>query len=66
MNLRTLPVVSAVIEAGPQDRVFDALLLLGPFVIGVIVLLGRSLPTKTLAVVYLWTFVASTVYRWVR
>ncbi|AGN01028.1 hypothetical protein L593_05395 [Salinarchaeum sp. Harcht-Bsk1] len=63
MNLDDLPVVSQVFESGADDRVFDSLLLLGPVVIVLIVLLGRSLLTAVLAVFYLGVFCGYVVYR---
>ncbi|MFB6308044.1 MAG: hypothetical protein ABEH35_01820 [Haloarculaceae archaeon] len=63
MNLGDLPVVSAVFEAGADDRVFDSLLLAGPVVIGLIALLGRSIVTEALAVIYIAVFVAYVLYR---
>ena len=66
MMPRDLPVVSAVVEAGADDRIFDSLLLIGPLVIGLIVLLGRSLVTEAVAVVYIAVFVGYTLYRAVR
>ena len=66
MRLRDLPVVSNVVEAGADDRVFDSLLFAGPFIIGVIALLGRSLFTEGVAVAYLAAFVTYTLYRGVQ
>ncbi|MFB6221309.1 MAG: hypothetical protein ABEH90_07700 [Halolamina sp.] len=66
MNLRNLPVISHVLEAGAADRVFDVLLLLGPLVIAVIAVLGRSVITELLAGAYIATFVAYVLYRGVR
>jgi hypothetical protein len=63
---RDLPVVSAVVEAGADDRIFDSLLLIGPLVIGLIVILGRSLITEAVAIVYIATFVGYTLYRAIR
>ena len=63
---RDLPVVSAVVEAGADDRIFDSLLLIGPLVIGLIVILGRSLVTEAVAIVYIATFVGYTLYRAIR
>lgn len=62
MRLRTLPVVSSVLEAGADDRVFDTLLLVGPLVIGVIVVLDRSVVTEALAVAYIAVFVTYVLY----
>ena len=66
MMLRDLPVVSAVVEAGADDRIFDLLLLIGSLVIGLIVLLGRSFVTEAVAVVYIAVFVGYTLYRAIR
>ena len=66
MMPRDLPVVSYVFEAGADDRIFDSLLLIGPLVIGLIVLLGRSFVTEAVAVVYIAVFVGYTLYRAVR
>ena len=63
---RDLPVISAVVEAGADDRIFDSLLLIGPLVIGLIVILGRSLVTEAVAIVYIATFVGYTLYRAIR
>lgn len=62
MRLREFPVVSYVIEAGADDRVFDSLLLAGPFVIGMIVVLDRTPITEALAVAYIAVFVAYILY----
>jgi len=66
MKLGDLPIVSTVFEAGADDRVFDSLLLLGPLVIGLVIVLNRSLVTETLAIVYLGVFVTYVLYRGIR
>jgi hypothetical protein len=66
MKSRDIPVVSAVFEAGADDRVFDSLLLIGPLVIGLIVVLGRSLVTEAIAIAYIAVFVGYTLYRGVQ
>ena len=63
MKFGELPIVSYVYEAGADNRVFDSLLLLGPLVIGLVVILGRSLVTEILAVVYISVFVIYTMYQ---
>lgn len=63
MKLRNVPVVSYVFEAGADDWVFDSLLLVGPLVIGVIIVLERSLFTEALAVAYLAVFVTYVLYQ---
>lgn len=66
MKSRDIPVVSAVFEAGADDRIFDSLLLIGPLVIGLIVVLGRSLVTEAVAIAYIVAFVVYTLYRGVQ
>jgi len=66
MKSRDIPVVSAVLEAGADDRVFDSLLLTGPLVIGLIVVFGRSLVTEAVSIAYIAAFVGYTLYRGVR
>lgn len=61
-----LPVISNVFEAGADDRIFDSLLLLGPPVIGLVVVLDRSLVTEALAVAYIGVFVTYVLYRGIR
>jgi hypothetical protein len=63
MKLRNVPVVSYVFEAGADDRVFDSLLLLGPLIIGLVILLNRSVITEALAASYIAVFVLYTLYR---
>ncbi|WP_396612554.1 hypothetical protein ACH9L7_04565 [Haloferax sp. S1W] len=66
MKLDDFPVIYYVFEAGADNRVFDSLLLLGPLVIGLVVMLGRSLFTEVLAVVYIAVFVTYTLYQGIR
>lgn len=66
MKLGDLPVISSVFEAGAEDRVFDSLLLLGPLVIGLVVVLDRSLFTEALVATYLAVFVTYALYRGIR
>jgi len=66
MKSRDIPVVSAVFEAGADDRVFDSLLLVGLLVIGLVVVLGRSLVTEAVAIAYIAAFVGYTLYRGTR
>lgn len=58
MKLKQLPVVAQVVESGAEDRVFDGLLFVGPIVLLVIALFGRSVITQGLAVGYVTVFVA--------
>lgn len=61
--LREFPIISSVIQAGADDRIFDGLLLVGPVVLGVIAVAGRSLLTETIAVAYIMLFVTYTLFR---
>lgn len=62
MNSSDLPVISYVFEAGADDQVLDSLLLAGPLVIGMILVLGRTLFTTNLALAYLAVFVTYVLY----
>lgn len=63
MKPSNLPIVSAVVEAGADDRIFDSLLLIGPLIIGLIVIRGRSFVTEIVAIAYIAVFVGYTLYR---
>lgn len=63
MNPRDLPVLSSIIEAGAQDSVFDGLLVVGPLVIAVVAVLGRSLLTEGIAALYVVVFVGYVLSR---
>ena len=63
MRIRDVPIVRAVIEAGPNDRFFDALLLCGPVVVAFLAVVGRSALTTGVVVLYLLTFVGYVLYR---
>ncbi|OLZ40808.1 hypothetical protein A6E15_07300 [Natrinema saccharevitans] len=66
MRLADVPVVGDLLESGAEDRVFDSLLLVGPALILVIAVLGRSAVTIGLAAAYVLFFVAYVLYRGVR
>ncbi|MFD1564395.1 hypothetical protein ACFR99_12640 [Haloarchaeobius amylolyticus] len=66
MNLRDLPVVGELLEAGAEDRVFDVLLLLGPLIILFIAVVGRSIFTSGVAITYILFFISYIIYRSVR
>ncbi|AAG19634.1 MULTISPECIES: hypothetical protein [Halobacterium] len=58
MRLDAIPVIGPLLAAGADDRVFDALLVLGPVVIVAIRLLGRTPVSLALAVAYTVGFAA--------
>ncbi|MFD1646831.1 hypothetical protein [Haloarchaeobius litoreus] len=64
MKLDDVPVVHYVLESGPDDPVFDGLLLSGPLVIGILALAGRSPVSVGLAVLYLLVFSSYLPYKW--
>lgn len=66
MRSTDVPIVAHVRESGPNDRVYDALLLSGPLVIVVIAALGRTLPTRVLAVSYIVLLVVYILLRGVQ
>ncbi|ERH00853.1 MAG: hypothetical protein J07HN6_02482 [Halonotius sp. J07HN6] len=61
MGLPEWPLLTEVLNAGTDDQVFQALLLVGPVVIALIVLLGRSPITTAIAAGYLGVLVANTL-----
>jgi hypothetical protein len=63
MKWTDLPLASRLAEIGPNDRVFDTLLMLGPLLILLLAILGRSIVTEALAVVYIAVFLGYVLYR---
>lgn len=66
MALEDIPVVGPLLTAGADDRLFDAFLLLGPVIIGLIAVFGRSPVTAVLAASYTGGFVGYVAYKSVR
>ncbi|SEV84146.1 hypothetical protein [Natrinema salifodinae] len=66
MNVDDVPIVGEILESGAEDRVFDSLLLVGPFLIVLIAIVGRSPITSAIAIAYLLFFVAYVLYRGLR
>lgn len=64
MSIDDVPVLAWILDTGPDDRVFDSLLLAGPLLIVVLALVGRSPVTVALAVGYLGVFAGYTLYKW--
>lgn len=60
------PLLRWVKESGPDDRVFNICLVLGPFVIALVAVFGRTLATTVLVAGYVVGFVAYTVYNGLR
>lgn len=63
MKPERIPIIDALLAAGPNDQIFDSLLLAGPLLIVVIALVGRSLLTVLLAVGYLGVFLGYVVFK---
>lgn len=63
MNVGDLPVVGGLVRSGADDRVFDGLLFVGPFVVLAIAAFGRTAVTTGLAAGYLAVFVCYTLYK---
>lgn len=62
----TPPLVELVFGAGPNDRVYDGLLLVAPAILVLVAVAGRSVATVVLVVAYLLVLVAYVLYRGVR
>lgn len=56
MDPDRLPLLGALFPLGERDFVFDALMVLGPIIILIIVIWGRSLVTTSLAAAYVVAF----------
>jgi len=54
--LDRVPIVGDLLDAGADDRVFDALLAAGPVVVAALALLGRGIVTTALAAGYVAVF----------
>ncbi|MFA9418149.1 hypothetical protein [Natrinema sp. HArc-T2] len=63
MKIGDLPFVGDPLEGGAEDQVFDSLLLLGPVIIALIAIVGRSVLTTAIAVAYLSSFVGYVLYQ---
>lgn len=63
MKVRDVVVVRAMIDAGPNDRIYDAMLLAGPLVVVILAVVGRNPLTVTVALLYLVAFVGYVLYR---
>lgn len=63
MKFSELPVISSVSEAGADDRIWDFLLLIGPVVLGLVVVFGRSVFTESVASGYLVVCVSYVLYK---
>jgi len=63
VRLPDLPVVSQILDAGPDDRGFDALLLAGPVVVALAAVLGRTPLTEALAAGYVASITLYVGYR---
>lgn len=58
MKLRALPILRRLEDVGPRDPVFDLFVLVGPVVIALIALFGRTVVTMTTTAAYVLGFLA--------
>ncbi|MFW6436283.1 MAG: hypothetical protein ACOCYZ_01460 [Halococcoides sp.] len=67
MTVAEWPLIADLVEAGARDPIFDALLLAGPVLIGLIALTnaldGPTAFVRLLAIGYVVAFVAAIGYR---
>jgi hypothetical protein len=56
MQLNDVPVLGMLVEWGADDRVFDALLLLGPLLVVVIAVVGRHSLLVAVSSIYVLVF----------
>ncbi|ELZ32451.1 hypothetical protein C474_06507 [Halogeometricum pallidum JCM 14848] len=66
MKPEDVPLVREIIRTGADDRVFDLLLVVGPLLVVLVALLGRSVVTTALAGGYLLAFVGYTLFKGLR
>lgn len=66
MSVRDYLLISMVVESGPDDRVFDSLLLAGPPIIALIAVLGRTPLTTGVAATYIGVFLTYTLYQGIK
>jgi hypothetical protein len=66
MSLSDIPLIHQIRDWGPDDPTFDTLLLVGPLVVLIFVLLGRTPITVGIAVFYLLSFISYVLYKSVR
>ncbi|WP_247000672.1 hypothetical protein [Halosolutus gelatinilyticus] len=55
-----------LVDAGPDDRIYRLLLLLGPFGVALVATIGRSAVTVGIAVAYIGVFVGYVLYKRLR
>ena len=63
MNAADVPVFGVLFRLRARERMFDALVLLGPVLVALIALLGRNVLTTALAACYVLAFVGYVGYR---
>lgn len=63
MRPQDLPWVGRVLAFGPDDVVYDSLILLGPLVVALFVVAGRNPVTIAVALGYVASFVSYAAYR---
>lgn len=66
MKISSFPLAEKVVQSGPNDRIFDSFLLLGPPFIIFIIILGRNILTTTMVSVYLLLFTSYIIYKGTR
>lgn len=63
MTPRSLPLIRFLNEAGPDDRVFDGMLLAGPIIIVIIAIVGRTNLTSGLVWLYIIAIFGYVLYK---
>lgn len=61
MSPTDLPVIGWLLASGPPGQVFDWLLLLGPVVILIVAVVGRTPVTASIASIYLAAFLSNVL-----
>lgn len=64
MLQKYLSLIRKALSFGPDSRIFDGLLVSGPFVVALVAVFGRTAGTTALASTYLLAFVAAVASAW--
>ena len=62
MRPEDVPYVGQLLSFGPDDAVYDTLILIGPLIVLLFVVVGRNLLTIGVGLAYVLAFVAGVAY----
>lgn len=62
MKPRDVPLVDQIVESGADDHVYDTFMLMGPLVLVIVAVVGRTLLTEVVVGAHLLAFTTYVVY----